>query len=371
MKTKANYLVMAVAALAMAGCSQNEVTDMNPDANPAISFGVYTGTQTRGTETTTGSIETQEFGILAYATLDADWAGSTETPNFMYNQEVTHAASDWTYTPVKYWPNSSNKITFFGYAPYSTGNGITLSAVSAKGNPTITFAVNDVADKMVDLVADETQKDKTKDMNGGTVSFKFKHILSRVNLVAKADKDLSTGTIIMVTGVKINKPEGSSPSQTGAKFYKTATYTTNLSTGDGKWAAGTPFSADYDLVSLLNKAAPSPAIDGYTTSGIKVSGTTEASLFKTGQYLFPIPIESGFAKGDIKMTISYDVVTTDTNLASKVAVSHETATVDLPANTLATGTAYKYTFSISTSEVKVAATVENWAAEQDGGSLNI
>ena len=46
-------LLMAMAALTIAGCSQNEVTEINPDADRTIGLDVYTGVQTRGTETTT------------------------------------------------------------------------------------------------------------------------------------------------------------------------------------------------------------------------------------------------------------------------------------------------------------------------------
>ena len=48
MKTK--NLMMAIAAFAMAGCSQNEVTDVNPDTHPAVGFDVYTGVPTRGAD---------------------------------------------------------------------------------------------------------------------------------------------------------------------------------------------------------------------------------------------------------------------------------------------------------------------------------
>lgn len=43
MKTKSLFFVAAT-ALMVAGCSQNEVMETNPDANRAIGFGVYTGT---------------------------------------------------------------------------------------------------------------------------------------------------------------------------------------------------------------------------------------------------------------------------------------------------------------------------------------
>ena len=43
MRTK--NLMLAMSALAIAGCSQNEITEISPDANPAVGFEVYTGVQ--------------------------------------------------------------------------------------------------------------------------------------------------------------------------------------------------------------------------------------------------------------------------------------------------------------------------------------
>ena len=59
-------LLMAMAALTIAGCSQNEVTEINPDADRTIGLDVYTGVQTRGTETTTSTLKEADagFGIL-------------------------------------------------------------------------------------------------------------------------------------------------------------------------------------------------------------------------------------------------------------------------------------------------------------------
>ena len=77
MKTKSLFFVAAT-ALMVAGCSQNEVMETNPDANRAIGFGVYTGTQTKGlvtdnslTDGTTANglkVDGKGFGILAYQT---------------------------------------------------------------------------------------------------------------------------------------------------------------------------------------------------------------------------------------------------------------------------------------------------------------
>lgn len=368
---KAKHLMLAMTVLAIAGCSQNEITEKSPDANPAIGFSVYTGAQTRGTVADNTALQTSGFGILAYSTGSTAWTGTNEKPSFMYNQEVTYSGG-WSYTPIKYWPkNTTDKISFFGYAPYddsgaSINKGIALSANSDTGNPTITFTVNDAANNMVDLMTDETQKDKTS--ASGTVAFKFKHILSRVNLVAKAAATLADGTSIVVKSAKIS---GSS-SHTATKFYKTAVYTTNLSTGTGAWAAGTAtFTSDYDLVSVLDKK--DLGITGYSTQGIKIdkdNTTTEVKLFKDNEYLFLIPV-TDFVKGDIEIKFEYDVVSPDASNPSSVVVSNETATVQLPASTLAKGTAYKYTFTISMNAIVVSGEVDPaWGAETEG-SLDV
>ena len=45
---KARNFLMVVSALSIAGCSQNEVTEMRQDTNPVLGFNVYTGVPTRG-----------------------------------------------------------------------------------------------------------------------------------------------------------------------------------------------------------------------------------------------------------------------------------------------------------------------------------
>lgn len=366
---------MAMAALATAGCSQNEITEQSPDANPAIGFNVYTGTQTRGTEATNSTLQTDGFGILAYATGNTVWAGSTEAPNFMYNQEVTYSGG-WSYTPVKYWPkNATDKITFFGYAPYEsapdagTNKGIVLSAATDQGNPAITFTVKDAANDMIDLVTDESKKDQTSATASGTVAFNFKHILSRVKLVAKMNSALAADYNIVIKSAKIL----GSTSHAATKFYKTAKYTTDLSAGtNGAWAAGTTtFTSDYDLASVLNTT--SVTIKDYSAAnGIKISSgdaTNEIPLFKTDNYLFLIPVTS-LGASDIQLAIEYDIVSTDAGDSSKTVVSHENATVKFPAGTLVKGTAYKYTFNISMNEIVVTGEVDSngWGTDT-GGSL--
>ncbi|MCS2390936.1 fimbrillin family protein [Bacteroides thetaiotaomicron] len=112
---KKSLLHVAFAALLLVGCAQNEITDISPDAAPPVGFKVFTDAQTRGLITNGGAssvnatgIQTTGFGVFAYYTGQSTWASAAANtaPNFMYNQKVAYSASEWGYTPVKYWPNT-------------------------------------------------------------------------------------------------------------------------------------------------------------------------------------------------------------------------------------------------------------------------
>lgn len=73
---RTSAITQLLTVLLLAGCSQNEVTDVNPDSHPAVGFGVYTGLATRGVDMTTESMKDSPsdaekyggFGIMGYFT---------------------------------------------------------------------------------------------------------------------------------------------------------------------------------------------------------------------------------------------------------------------------------------------------------------
>ena len=91
-----NVMMASLAALLVAACSQNEVTEVSPDAHPQMKFGVYTGTPTRGVDTDNNSIKDDPtdgnkyggFGIMGYFTGSKGWndAKASTAPGFMHNQ---------------------------------------------------------------------------------------------------------------------------------------------------------------------------------------------------------------------------------------------------------------------------------------------
>lgn len=373
MKTK--KILVATTALLMASCSQNEVTDFNQGLHQTMGFDVYTGVQTtRGKETTLDALKASDagFGFLAYQTT-TDWATDkgTTAPSFLYNEHGTWKANpgSWEYTNTRFWPIDGSKITFFAYAPYesvpSTGSdkGIQLSANSQVGAPTLEFSVNTSNNwtDMVDLVVDgrEAIKDQNGTTNSGKVTFKFKHILTKVaDIKVKSGITLPDDTKIFVTGLKL--VPGTEILQTKAMY----------EFENNTWVSLTPsqcFSGDQDLTSFLN-------IDtsinqwGYSKHSIDVSSNGSAvSLFKTDEALYFIPVNNATgtnAAGDLKLKISYDVVTkVDNTQNTTVGVDKE---VSLPANTFKKGTAHVYTLIIQMNKIIIDAEVEGWDTGTDG-----
>ncbi len=376
MKTKS--LFMAVAALTIAGCSQNEVMEMNPDTHRAIGLDVYTGVHTKGAETTTSTIkgENAGFGIFAYLTTGTWNDKKTEVkPEFMYNEHATWVTDSWIYaTSPRFWPLNDDQITFFAYAPYedqtdeSKKNGITLSAQTDEGAPKITFEVktsNDWKD-MVDLVVDTRNdiKNQTSESNkskAGTVSFKFSHVLTKIaNVKVKPSTDLGENTKIFVRELKLVP---------GEILCNKAVY----DLGTDKWGDTEPvshFNKDIDLSSFLNRTVQTEKW-GYTENSIDVSdNATAASLFKSGEALYFIPVDNSTgtaALGNLKLKITYDIVTKvgdgSSHLVSKVTERE----VELPANTFKKGTAHTYVLTIKMNTIMIAVEdkMADWTANKD------
>lgn len=369
---KAIYLgMMAMAVQLLAGCSQNEIMEISPNANVPIGFGVYTGVQTKGTENTITEVGTAGFGVLGYYTQTASWPASgsanSYTPNYMYNEKVTRSGSNWTYGVQKYWPNGDNeKISFFAYAPYSaTGgsNGITLPTSSATGDPTLNFTLQ-APTAQVDLLTAEV---KNQAKTTSDISFAFGHVLARARFTAKVDEVLEAASHVFITGAQI---AGSSANST-SKYYTKAKYTYNKTTATAwSYTAGdvTIPTANQNLSTLLDLKTPT-GMGGYTTPSIDLTGTTAVGLFKKTntkqEYLFFIPVANttGTATNDVKVVIDYDIVTIDPKLSTGHSKASNTVTVALPAATLKAGAAYDFLFTVGVEKITVSSTVTAWPTE--------
>lgn len=177
---KKSFLTIATAisaAFLLAACSQTELVDDissakgngTADGN-AVTFSTYTAKkgETRAVDqTATAKLQETGFGVFAYYTPGKTYGEARDagenTPNFMYNQKIEYKNSNWTYEPLKYWPNDfsegdvdknnpaaqgsgkNGNVSFFAYAPYTdvtteaTEGIIEMSANNVQGDPYIIY----------------------------------------------------------------------------------------------------------------------------------------------------------------------------------------------------------------------------------------
>lgn len=127
------------------------------------------------------------------------------TPEFMYNVEVYHNGTAWTYSPAKQWPSDViNTITFWAYAPYSGTPDLLESGTNnsyddtSVGLPDVRFTVTDGSD---DLLFSELKEDLDK--TDGTVQFLFHHALSQIRFFAKK-VDATSRFTVNLTSVRLD-----------------------------------------------------------------------------------------------------------------------------------------------------------------------
>lgn len=383
---KKNYImgVIACAALTMTSCSNDEIGGNNTKQGDPIEFGVYLGRDaqgSRGTIITTDNLT--KFGVTAYLDMPT-------IPDFMYNQEVTKSTDgSWTYSPVKYWPtmengvNKAHSISFYAYAPHTSD---AHSLITHSGNndkehtaPTVTISLptgtNADLAKMVDFVA--TAKHYEYKTNGNVVTFALKHEMTRIDLKAQVSENVYSSTVANRTKVVIR----SLKLKSGGEFYTKADYNfPQLLKDRGTWSNRTQATTDLDLQSILNLSRDTWTISGKdiissTNKGIALEGTSAVNLFNENQYLFLIPSNkldnegkpAGLEANSTSATITYDIITEDSNLEDGYSKTSATKTVYLPAGIMQQGKAYNLTFTIAVDQVKLDATVEDWKTATNSG----
>ena len=211
------HLVWSLAALAIAGCSNNETVDIN--RGDAIAFRTVAENMTRSTVESTNTLSA--FKV---------W-GFTEGKTLMSGVEVTKKDGKWTYANTQFWPETS--VDFYSVAPVGTAVNIT-----AKSQKIENFTVAEKVADQVDLLY-AVNKGCTKKAHGESgVEVNFRHALSQI--VFKA-KNTNANLKVTVKGVEVvNVVNG------GTFTYPGNTTTPNVTEEDesiaaetqGTWALG-------------------------------------------------------------------------------------------------------------------------------------
>ena len=274
--------IAAAAALTLVSCSSDDLNSLsdNSSKNEAISFDGYLGRSAVAVNGSRGSVETKDklkkegFGVFS------QYTGTSSFPNFA-NQKVTCPGTNWTYSPLKFWP-TQGKIDFLAYAPYNyDGTNTTLTGTS------ISFKVDNKVGNQKDLLW-ANAKDQTKEnisSTGNKVKFQFAHALSRLGYTVKLYEDDPSNATFTLKKITL---AGSADGNTGT-FYTEGTIDLSKTTSTGLWNASGNQKFDWDY-SDSNKQL--------TKTGIK-NGDSE--------YLFVIPQDFSIAENTLYVIVEYDI----------------------------------------------------------------
>lgn len=338
MKNYCIFELAALAALTFASCSSESVEDLGGNQatqQVAIGFDGYLGrsaVDTRGTESTTETIqgEGKGFGVFGNYTSES---GVSSSPVVLFdNQHVTYETSKWTYSPVKYWPTAGH-IDFYAYAPYVKPK--TLSGTK------FDFTVsNNVADQIDLLWANAKNQTKANNSGKNKVNFTFKHALAKIGYsVTSTNNDAST--TITVTSIKL---VGSENGLTNA-FYTKGTI--DLSKADNK---------ANDL--WVTASADTKQNFDWRSSDLTLS----TAKHESPDYLFVIPQDfSGTTTDQLYVVVEYTVKTTDNSniIEIKNKVSQK-ITKDFEQ-----GKAYMINLKIGLTPIEFNAEVSSWPKAED------
>ncbi len=126
------------------------------------------------------------FGVYAW-TYTGDWNTTTDKKLYIRGDEVSPKGDDlWSTAPLRYWPGDAYTMKFFAFAPYTFGNGNTMTINENNGTPVISYTTDTDARKQQDLLATTSMDD----VSGGykqPLPLTFKHLLTAINVRANGD----------------------------------------------------------------------------------------------------------------------------------------------------------------------------------------
>ncbi|MCC8176643.1 MAG: fimbrillin family protein [Bacteroidales bacterium] len=210
------FAMAAFAMVTLASCSDEEKNaGVSTPSDNSIQFSTYVGTS-RGTVMDITSLQglAEGFGVYASYTAGKNWSDSDQSANYMYNQQVGWSGFEWTYSPLKYWPNQQGeKVSFLAYAPYQssvitdpTQSGITAFQINngANGVTGMKLAYQVGTDVLghKDLVFAQAFDQSS---SNSTVNLKFRHALAKVGFkVYGWEKTKDPNTTVTINGISLS-----------------------------------------------------------------------------------------------------------------------------------------------------------------------
>ena len=317
------FLLVAIAALGFASCTEENFEGNNGNSSKKIQFKTMVGKNNhlKVTELDLAGLKTSGFTVTALNSASADFNGTNPYTSYIDQLGVTWSDTAWTYTGAYYWPENSQKLSFFAYG----GDAVTSWAATTPNFPSFSYTIGANAAAQKDLVAAM----KLNNTNMATaLLLDFKHILTQINFSIKGQVPALKYVVKKIEII-------------GAK--NSGTYTYNATTGEWSSQTGTTNYTYFNDSTTIDYGTTD-----FTSFGNGVTGTEALMLMPQDN--------SG-----VKIQVTYDIV----NSGGSYVKQNKIAEYTFASGTWNLGTKIRYniTLPVSTNSILLDATVTGWNGE--------
>lgn len=352
---KKSLLFAALAVVAMASCTKNEISQSTRTNEITFATPVL-ARHTKSQEIIGTTYPTSaSFNVYAWYNSEAAFNASTASP-YMEDVKVDYNGADfdasdgvgaWVPSSKKYYWPKQGVLSFDAYSP----NGLvgTVSATAAEGIKVVDHTVNTTLSSQQDFLYATRTLDKTSSTGTNNtydgVDIAFKHALAVVKFTAKTRDDYSGTTTIKIKDIKIQS------------INNVGTFEQKESTSNPGWSAQTG-TVEYVALTSANDAASVKI----TSSSTDVAGCSTV-----------IVLPQDFTASKQKLHIEYYMTTDATGakpLLQKADLDFYNTTALADNNKWEMGKRYTYNIVIGLDEIYFAPSVTNWV-DVTGIDINV
>lgn len=364
---KKSYLMIAVAALAMASCAQNDELNYDEFKEAAMEFNIDGIENATRAELTTTWFDTADNSFGVYGYKKANFG-----EQIFNNEKVTAEGSKlWSHPTVRFWDKSVNTYNFYAYAPYNASGDVEFSTSNGFTFKNLSIFAGDIAsgdyDKAIAWATgigytNGTLSTDLKHNNTPTVPFIFKHVLSKLQFKVKTDVDATLAKIYLQE-IKAQLPTGTASwAQTSATTASgSATYSSLVK------ASLVKENASGDVYASADASADAAKFAEQIFASTEASGdAVSATAAQKGNTYIVVPVDNtNETDHRFAIKVKYDIIYSDG--------TYEKDCYALGAIKYAPNSNDFYTITININPAQIEFSVESiddWT-NKDGGTIDV